>query len=65
MNVWSTKAETYSTTETAKVGGYQFPMKRITLNMLERLRHLSLQVVVNTSGTTNTSDFGRKALLCW
>ncbi|MBK6665564.1 MAG: hypothetical protein IPG48_05270 [Saprospiraceae bacterium] len=57
MNVWSTKAETYSTTETAKVGGYQFPMKRITLNMTGTTSPLIVtQVVVNTSGTTNTSD---------
>ncbi|MBK8627136.1 MAG: hypothetical protein IPN86_16695 [Saprospiraceae bacterium] len=57
MNVWSTQVETYSTTAAANAGRYEFPMKRIKLNMTGTTSpSIVTQIVVNTSGTTSTSD---------
>jgi len=57
MNVWSTQVETYAPTSIANVGRYEFPMKRIKLNMTGTTSPSTVtQIVVNTSGTTNTMD---------
>jgi hypothetical protein len=57
MNVWSTQVETYSTTAVANAGRYEFPTKRIKLNMTGTTSPSTVtQIVVNTSGTTSTAD---------
>ena len=57
MNVWSTKVETYEVGSMAHAGQYEFAMKRIILNMTGTTgSKIISQIVVNTNGTTQTSD---------
>jgi hypothetical protein len=57
MNVWSTVSETYNPSAYANAGQYEFPMKKIVLNMTGTTTPKSVtQIVVNTTGMTNTSD---------
>ncbi|MBK6363008.1 MAG: hypothetical protein IPF52_05685 [Saprospiraceae bacterium] len=57
MNVWSTVSETYNPSASANAGQYEFPMKKITLNMTgTTVAKTVTQMVVNTTGVTNTSD---------
>ncbi|MFZ1704242.1 MAG: hypothetical protein WAT79_07840 [Saprospiraceae bacterium] len=57
MNVWTTVSETYAPLTDAHVGLYEFPMKKITLNMTGTTSAKTVtQIVVNTTGMINTSD---------
>ncbi|MBK6785675.1 MAG: hypothetical protein IPG79_19465 [Saprospiraceae bacterium] len=66
MNVWSTVSETYNPSASANAGQYEFPMKKITLNMTgTTVAKTVTQMVVNTTGVTNTSDVvDSKIILC-
>ncbi len=57
MNVWSTKVESYNINSIAHAGQYEFPTKKITLNMTGTTIPKSVtQIVINTNGTSQTSD---------